>query len=67
MLWDRGDDAVVVGWVNVTHGAGRRVVVDAGYVDRRPAGIGYRQAFDAEVGRLERFLATDEPVDDDGG
>lgn len=67
LLWDRGDDAVVVGWVNVMRDARRRLAVQAGYVTRRPTGSAFRTAFDAEVASLERFLAADpEPVEPPG-
>ena len=59
LLWDTGDDARVVGWVNVSRGSRSGLVVDAGYATKRPAGTIYRHAFDAEVARLERFLVHD--------
>ena len=63
VLWDRGDDAVVIGWVNVTRPDRRHVIVKAGYEGTRPAGVAYRTAFDEEVARLECFLADDQSSD----
>ena len=66
LLWDTGDDARVVGWVNVTRSAGRQVDVTAGFHGTRPRGAEFKAAFDAEVAALERFLvsdAVDEAVD----
>jgi len=69
LLWDADDDARVVGWVNVKRAVatGRRFDVTAGYVKRKPAGKSFAQAFDAEVARLEAFLATEEAGDDPRG
>ncbi len=63
LLWDAGDDARVVGWVNVARSDGR-VDVRAGYAERRPASRAFRAAFDDEVARLTAFLASDEPAED---
>ena len=64
LLWDDGDDPRVVGWVNAARSSKRRVEVVPGFVDRRPASRAFRSAFDAEVARLETFLAHD-PIGDD--
>ncbi len=66
LLWDTGADARVVGWVNVSRGRDKRLSIDAGYTTKRPAGSAYRSAFDAEVARMQRFLAHD-VVDDAAG
>ena len=60
LLWQTDADAQVVGWVNVAKPVGRPIEVAAGYAAKRPAGVAFRTAFDAEVARLERFLARDE-------
>jgi uncharacterized protein YcaQ len=65
LLWDADDDARVVGWVNVKRG-GRTIDVTAGYANKKPAGRAFGSAFDAEVARLQTFLAKDEPVDEVG-
>jgi uncharacterized protein YcaQ len=52
LLW--GDD--VVGWVNCTVREGR-LDVTAGYTKPRPRGPDFRNAFDAEVARMEAFLS----------
>ncbi len=64
LLWDTVDDARVIGWVNVARTAGKRIEVKAGYASARPRARAFGQAFDAEVARLESFLATDEPAED---
>jgi uncharacterized protein YcaQ len=56
LLWD---DAVI-GWVNVARSAGG-IDVQAGYINGRPTETGFDAAFDAEVARMQRFLAADEP------
>ncbi len=56
LLWETEDDAQVVGWVNVARADGKRPAIAAGYVKKRPAGVPFRTAFDAEVARLETFL-----------
>jgi uncharacterized protein YcaQ len=49
LLWrDR-----VIGWANC---AGADRDVEVGYVDRKPAGITYARALDAEIDRLRTFL-----------
>lgn len=65
LLWDTGEDAKVVGWANVSRRPDGGVAVDAGYVKKRPSGSVYRDAFDAEVARMERFLARDVMSDDE--
>ena len=67
LLWDTERDARVIGWVNVARRAGQPLAVDAGYATRRPAGTSFRSAFDAEVARLEAFLARDEASDEATG
>ncbi len=52
LLW--GEE--VIGWVNCTQRAGR-LDVQAGFVGRKP-GADFRRAFDAEVARMEAFLAV---------
>jgi hypothetical protein len=54
MMWrDRA-----VGWVNVKR-AGSALDVSPGFIDgRRPRGRAFAQAFDAEVARIDAFLAT---------
>jgi uncharacterized protein YcaQ len=64
LLWDSGDDARVVGWANVTRSLNKRIDVKAGYATRKPTGKAFASAFDAEVARLNAFLAKDESVDD---
>ena len=64
LLWDTDADVRVIGWVNVGRTAGGRLDVVAGYVTRRPATAAFRSAFDAELARLEMFLATDEPSEE---
>jgi hypothetical protein len=49
-----GDD--VIGWANVA-ASERGLEVDAGFVRARPKGRDFRRAFDAEVARMEAFLA----------
>lgn len=67
MLWDADGDAQVIGWVNVSMPVSMpvpareeprrsRIAVEPGYVGKRPRGVSFRRAFDAEVVRLERFL-----------
>jgi uncharacterized protein len=52
LLWmDR-----VIGWVNCTR-TGERLQVRAGYVAGKPKERDFRQAFDREVARMERFLS----------
>jgi uncharacterized protein len=46
----------VIGWANVTAPDGR-VDVACGFIGRRPTEGAYRRAFDAEVARMEMFLA----------
>ena len=61
ILWDGEEDANVIGWINVaTREASRRkrIVVESGYVAKKPRGIAFSRAYDAEVARLERFLAN---------
>lgn len=62
LLWQTPDDARVIGWVNASTASGR-LVVTPGFVERRPAGVAFRAAYDAEVARLDRFLARDEPAE----
>ncbi len=52
LLW--GSD--VIGWANCSFAAGR-LDVQAGFVGRTPAGADFRRAFDAEIARMETFLA----------
>jgi uncharacterized protein YcaQ len=52
LLW--GDQ--VIGWVNVSMAQGS-VDVECGFIDRLPKEPGFRRAFDAEVARMEDFLA----------
>ena len=47
----------VIGWVNCTQTAGR-LDVQAGFVDRKLAGMDFRHAFDAEVTRMKAFLVV---------
>ena len=49
-----GDD--VIGWANVAMSDGD-LQVDPGFVRGRPKGRDFRRAFDAEVARMEAFLA----------
>ena len=56
MLW--GD--AVIGWANVACVAGKlqaTIGYAGGYAGRRPAGQAFRRALDAELARMERFLA----------
>jgi len=46
----------VIGWVNVSAGEGA-LEVEAGFIGSRPRGRDFRRAFDAEVARMEAFLA----------
>jgi hypothetical protein len=46
-----------VGWVNVTR-SGKGIDVRAGYVAAQPRGKPFARAFDAEIARMEAFLAT---------
>jgi uncharacterized protein len=46
----------VIGWANVSLTDGR-LDVTCGFVGKRPADPGFRRAFDAEVARMEYFLA----------
>ncbi len=63
LLWDAGDDARVVGWVNVARSRGQRR--RASRICRAQAGgAAFGAAFDAEVARLTAFLASDEPAED---
>ncbi len=48
----------VIGWVNVTTPDGR-LDVDAGFAGTRPKARAFRRGFDAEVARMEAFLAKD--------
>ena len=63
LLWETGDDARIVGWVNASRAEGRGLVIDAGFATRRPAGAVFRDAFDAEVERLRTFLSREPAVD----
>lgn len=61
LLWDTGDDARVVGWVNVTRRLDSprpSLHIDAGYATKRPTGPAFRDAFDAEVVRMKGFLVA---------
>jgi uncharacterized protein YcaQ len=49
-----GDD--VIGWVNVTTPEGR-LDVATGFVGRRPKSRAFQRGFDAEMARMEAFLA----------
>lgn len=49
-----GDD--VIGWANVA-ASENGLAVDAGFVRARPKGWDFRRAFDAEMARMEAFLA----------
>lgn len=52
LLW--GTD--VIGWVNCSQVAGR-LDIKPGVVGHKPTGTAFRRAFDAEVTRMEAFLA----------
>ncbi len=52
LLW--GDR--VVGWTNVSVTAAGELKIDAGFAGAQPKDRAFRQAFDAEVGRMEEFL-----------
>ena len=54
MLW--GDD--VIGWANVTTAAAGQMQVVTGYAERAPDSAAFRRALEAELARMERFLAT---------
>jgi uncharacterized protein YcaQ len=54
LLW--GDQ--VIGWVNVTTPDGR-LDVEAGFAGSRPKDRAFLRSFDAEVARMEAFLAKD--------
>jgi uncharacterized protein len=54
LLW--GDQ--VIGWVNVTTPDGR-LDVEAGFTASRPKDRAFQRSFDAEVARMEAFLAKD--------
>ncbi len=56
MLW--GD--AVIGWANVALAAGR-MQVTTGYARRPPDSRIFHRAFDAELGRMERFLTARSP------
>ena len=62
LLWETEDDARVVGWVNASRPGGGQVDVKAGYVAGRPTGAAFSNAFDAEVARLQLFLAREAPI-----
>jgi uncharacterized protein len=64
LLWDHDEDPRVIGWVNVTRSDGKRIAAASGYDRKRPAGAAFKAAFDAEVARLESFLARDIPSDE---
>lgn len=51
MLWGKR----MIGWCNLAV-RGARLVVDPGFVARRPSGVVFRQAFDAELQRMSEFL-----------
>jgi hypothetical protein len=51
MLW--GEQ--VIGWCNLAV-RGARLVVDPGFVVKRPSGVAFRQAFDDELQRMSDFL-----------
>ena len=53
MLW--GD--AVIGWANVAVAAGR-MQATVGYARRCPGSLAFRRALDAELARMERFLAA---------
>ena len=53
LLW--GD--AVIGWANVALTEGR-VEASIGYAGRAPRGAAFRRALDAELARMERFLAA---------
>lgn len=55
LLW--GSD--VIGWANVKFAAGR-ASFEFGYVESRPRGRAFASELDAEVARMERFLAVGE-------
>ena len=57
MLW--GD--AVIGWANVAVVAGR-MQATMGYARRCPQSPAFRRALDAELARMERFLATRTPA-----
>ncbi len=64
LLWDTGDDATVVGWVNASNRASdgaRRLDIAPGFIDHRPSDPAFERAYDAEVERLRRFLSHDSP------
>ena len=54
LLW--GDR--VIGWVNVAR-ATSGIEIRSGFVNGRPTEAGFQAAFDLEVARMERFLATE--------
>ncbi len=63
LLWDDGDDAQVVGWVNASArrtDRGVRVDLDPGFVRTRPRSRAFRVAYDAEHARLTEFLNSDD-------
>jgi len=49
----------VIGWVNVRAAPGR-LEVEPGFVGTPPKGRDFRRAFDAEMARMQAFLATKE-------
>ena len=51
LLWDEQ----VIGWCNLAV-RDARLVVDPGFVTRRPSGAAFRQAFDDELQRMSDFL-----------
>lgn len=55
LLWGQA----VIGWANVTVIAGR-LDVTAGFIGAPPSETAFRTAFDAEVARMEAFLALPE-------
>ena len=63
LLWETEDDARIVGWVNASQPAGKQVDIAAGYVTRKPSGPVFRDAFDAEVARLQTFLSREPAID----
>jgi uncharacterized protein len=60
LLWR---DAVI-GWVNCSRRNGK-LDVQPGFVVSRPTEAGFDRAFDAEVARMERFLATESGTTED--
>ena len=53
VLWG----GMVIGWANIALVAGK-IEASLGYVDGCPRGLAFRRALDAELARMERFLAA---------